>query len=270
MMMKLSENEFQKIVNFIKSNYGIDLGKKRHLIEGRLSNMIEEMGYESFDAYFSHIMGDNCGRDLTVLINRLTTNHTFFMRESEHFRFFEKEVLPFLRETVRDRDLRIWCAGCSSGEEPYTLAMILQDYFGAEGSRWDKKLLATDINVEVLKKALDGVYTQEEAGGLREAWKQQYFTRLGDGRIQVKECIRKEIIFRRFNLMQEFPFRRKFHAIFCRNVMIYFNQETKNRLIQKFYDSTERGGYLFIGMSEAVAKDKIPYEYVMPSVYRKG
>lgn len=269
--MNLSESEFARIVNFVRSNYGIDLGKKKLLIEGRLTNLIEEKGYESFDAYFSDIFSKNSKEDLSILMNKLTTNHTFFMREAEHFRLFEKTVLPWLVQAAGDRDLRIWSAGCSSGEEPYTLAMIMQDYFGEDGRKWDKKILATDISEEVLKKARMGVYSKDAVEGLKESWKYQYFKRLNTGQYQVKEQLKKEIIYRKFNLMDDFPFRRKFHTIFCRNVMIYFNQETKARLIQKFYDSTEKGGYLFIGMSESLAKDKkTPYEYVMPSVYRKG
>lgn len=268
--MKLSEKEFYKIVAFIKSNYGIDLGKKRHLIEGRLSNLIEEWGYDSFDAYFADTANRNSMEERNILLDRLTTNHTFFMRETEHFELFVKEVLPWLEQTVRDRDLRIWSAGCSTGEEPYTLAMHIQDYFGPDGAAWDKQLLATDLSSEVLKKAEQGIYAAEAVEGLYKAWRFQYFDHIGPGRYQVKEKIRKEVLFRRFNLMDDFPFRRKFHTIFCRNVMIYFDQETKNRLVRKFYDSLEDGGYLFIGMSESLAKGDIPYEYVMPSVYRKG
>lgn len=268
--MKLSDNEFERIVNFIQGNYGIDLSKKRHLIEGRLSNMLVERGYESFDAYFSDITRRNTKEELNILLNKLTTNHTFFNRETEHFEFFSQEVLPWMEDAAKDRDLRIWSAGCSSGEEPYTLAMLLQDYFGVESRKWDKKILATDVNAEVLEHARLGIYSRESVESLKETWKYQYFDRLSKEEYQIKAELRREIIFRRFNLMEDFPFRRKFHTIFCRNVMIYFSQETKKRLIQKFYDSTDDGGYLFIGMSESLTKGSIPYEYVMPSVYRKG
>lgn len=267
-MLKLQDSEFSRLVDFIKSYYGINLESKRHLIEGRLGNLVEEKGFKSFHAYFDRVFDHNSREELETLLNKLTTNHTFFMREEEHFAFFQKTVLPQLAQSVKDKDLRIWSAGCSSGEEPYTLAMILQDYFSQEAG-WDKKLLATDICVEVLERAVAGIYSREDLERMEASWRNKYFYRTGPDSYQINEKLRKEIIFRIFNLMDDFPFRRKFHVIFCRNVMIYFDQETKDRLIRKFYDMTEQGGYLFIGMSESIRREESAYTYIMPSVYRK-
>lgn len=268
--IKIRDDEFLRLVEFMKKTYGINLEKKRHLVEGRLANLIAEHGFGSFAEYLDYIFRKNSAEELTVLLNKLTTNHTFFMREASHFDLFEKTVLPWLHQEVRDKDLRIWSAGCSSGEEAYTLAMIMQDFFGEESRYWDKRILATDICEEALHKAIDGIYTKEAIKGLKEHWKYQFFKSINAEESQIKEQLRKEIFFRKFNLMDNFPFRKKFHTIFCRNVMIYFNQDTKNRLIRKFYDMTEDGGYLFIGMSESLGKETIPYQYIMPSVYRKG
>lgn len=268
-MRTLQDDEFYDLVEFIRKNYGINLEHKRHLIEGRMTNVIAEKGFSSFREYLNYTITNNNKEELIFLINKLTTNHTYFMREEEHFEFFQSNVLPKLSETIKNNDLRIWSAGCSSGEEPYTLAMILEDFFGNRRNLWDKKLLATDISVEVLERAMQGIYTKDEIVKIDPDWRRKYFNKITPDSYKLKEAIKQEIIFRIFNLMDEFPFKKKFHVIFCRNVMIYFDQRTKTRLVNKFYDMTEKGGYLFIGMSESLRKDESPYKYVLPSVYRK-
>lgn len=268
-VIRLKDSEFVELVGLIKGNYGINLESKRHLVEGRLGYLLEEKGFSGFKDYFEFVFSTGSKEELTILLNKITTNHTFFMREKEHFSFFQQIVLPQLYQDVKNRDLRIWSAGCSSGEEPYTLAMILQDFFADQARNWDKKILATDICEEVLTKSSNGIYSSESIENLPPKWKYDFFKQISLEEYQVIEKLRKEIIFRIFNLMEDFPFKRKFHVIFCRNVMIYFDQKTKDDLIQKFYDMTEDGGYLFIGMSESIRRDAMPYQYVMPSVYRK-
>jgi chemotaxis protein methyltransferase CheR len=229
-----------------------------------------EFGFQSFSEYYNYVIGDKTGRAAVTLINKITTNHTFFMREADHFFYFRDNVLPYLNTNVKDRDLRIWSAGCSSGEEPYTLVMLMDEYFGRDASLWDKKVLATDISSKVLEQAQAGIYDNTGLAQLPPGWKLNYFHKLDPDRSVVIDRIKEELIFRRFNLMtQAFPFRKKFHVIFCRNVMIYFNHETKMELVNKFYDLTEPGGYLFIGHSEALNREQTKYRYVMPAVYRK-
>lgn len=269
-MIRIKENEFKELTEFLKSNYGINLTHKKNLIEGRLTNTLIEKGFNNFRGYLDYVYSDSTKNELTILINKLTTNHTFFMRESEHFQYFRNVVLPYLNSNIADRDIRIWSAGCSSGEEPYTLAMIMEDYFGEEKALWDKKILATDISVNVLKMAEKGVYSAEALEKLSQGFKLAYFDKIDSDNYKVTNKLKNEVIFRVFNLMDEFPFRRKFHVIFCRNVMIYFDKETKARLIRKFYDMTEKGGYLFIGLSESLDREDTPYDYIRPSVYRKG
>ena len=147
--------------------------------------------------------------------------------------------------------------------------MLIQDYFGNQKYLWDTKILATDISVNVLKKANEGIYSYEALEKTPQIWKLNFFDKIEDEYYKISDIIKGEVIFRVFNLMDEFPFRRKFHVIFCRNVMIYFDAATKNKLIKKFYDMTEPGGYLFIGLSESLNREEMPYKYVMPSVYRK-
>lgn len=269
-MISIMDREFYILIGYIKKHYGINLIQKKNLIEGRLSNIITEKGFDCFKDYIDFLLADKSGLEETILINRLTTNHTFFMRESKHFEYFKDKVLPYLASTVKDRDLRIWSAGCSSGEEPYTLAMLLQEYFSEQKPLWDTKILATDISVKVLEEGEKGIYTKDSLDHLPSLWKLQYFTKMDDENYRISDKLRNEVVFRVFNLMEEaFPFKKKFHTIFCRNVMIYFDARTKIELVHKLYEHTEPGGYLFIGHSESIPKDAMEYRYIMPAVYRK-
>ncbi len=233
--------------------------------------MLSAKGYHSFSEYFFEAFSDPTKTEITELVNKLTTNHTFFMRESKHFDFLMSKVLPFFENNIKDYDLRVWSAGCSTGEEPYTLAMIIADYFGNKKSAWDTKILATDISVRALEHAAKGIYTADELKGLSPVWKLRYFQSISDGKFEVSEDIKNEVIFRSFNLMDGiFPFKKKFHIIFCRNVMIYFDYETRKTLINKLYNIMEPGGYLFIGHSEIINRDDSKFRYIIPSVYQKG
>ncbi|MBP2627658.1 MAG: chemotaxis protein CheR [Firmicutes bacterium] len=269
-MIGITDRDFKTLITYIKSNYGINLSQKKHLIEGRLSNLLIEKGFENFSEYLQYVFADGTKLEITSLVNKLTTNHTFFMRETAHFTYFEQQVLPYLQATSKKKDLRIWSAGCSTGEEPYTLAMIIADYFGTEKMSWNAKLLATDISVKALETAEKGIYSLESLDSLHASWKLNYFRKLNKENYQILDEIKNEVIFRIFNLMDErFPFKQKFHVIFCRNVMIYFDHATKMELIKKFYEMTESGGYLFIGHSESIGREDTCYKYVMPAVYRK-
>lgn len=270
-MEQITEQEFNDLVQFVRQNYGINLSQKKTLVVGRLHNYIIQNGFGSFSEYFQHVVGDPTGKTGTILVNKLTTNHTYFLREPKHFEFLEQSVLPYLAKAeAQTRDLRLWSAGCSTGEEPYTLAMTVDTYFGAEKCRWDTKILATDISTAALEKAGQGVYPSNQLETLPVNWQKKYFRRIDDEHGLLHEKIRQEVIFRRFNLMNEvFPFKKKFHVIFCRNVMIYFDAKTRRDLINRFYDQTEPGGYLFIGHSESLNRQESKYVFVAPAVYRK-
>ncbi|MDT8900684.1 CheR family methyltransferase [Anaeroselena agilis] len=270
-MVTITETEFEELARYIKSQYGIRLGQeKKSLVLGRLGNLLSQQGFATFSEYFGHIMADKTGSAASTLVNRITTNHTYFMRETKHFDYFRTVVLPYLQAHVKDRDLRIWSAGCSTGEEPYTLSMIIDEYFGLGKNEWDTKLLATDISETALNTARQGIYRQDDVATLPAAWRAAYTKKLDSERRAITETIKNEVIFRRLNLMDaSFPFKKKFHVIFCRNVMIYFDARTRNELVRKFYDLTEPGGYLFIGHSESLNRDQTGYKYIMPAVYRK-
>ncbi|MDR3542801.1 MAG: protein-glutamate O-methyltransferase CheR [Desulfosporosinus sp.] len=270
-MQKISVKEFKQLADYIKANYGIYLkDEKQTLVTGRLSNVLAEKNFTTFAEYFDYVVADKTGDAIVTLIDKITTNHTFFMREVDHFNYFKEKVLPQLASASKDKDLRIWSAGCSSGEEPYTLAMLIDEFFGADKKWWDAKVLATDISSKVLDIAVQGSYNNEGLAMIPAYWKLSYFEKLGNEKSVLIPKIRNEVIYRKFNLMDKtFPFKKKFHVIFCRNVMIYFDNKTKMDLVKKFYELTEPGGYLFIGHSESLNRNETDYKYILPAVYRK-
>ena len=270
-MIAIQEQEFKEFANYIRSNYGIHFkAEKKTLIEGRLGNLITNMHMSSLEEYMHYVKADKSGKAASVMLDKITTNYTFFMRESEHFNYFTATVLPYLANKVQDRDLRIWSAACSTGEEPYTLAMLIDEYFGPGKGGWDTKILASDISQAVISTAKAGIYENEKIAELPPDWQKKYFKAYDSHQSVVIEKIKKEVIFRNINLMDTvLPFKRKMHVIFCRNVMIYFDGPTKEKLIQRLYDITEPGGFLFIGHSEGLNRESTPYRYIRPAIYRK-
>ncbi len=267
-MLTISEKDFIRLTDFIKINYGINLKAKKVLIEGRLSNYLTAQGYASFTEYVDYIVSTKNSKDIEMMLNKLTTNHTFFMREENHFTFFKETILPYIEKTNKNNSLSIWSSGCSSGEEPYTLSVIMKEFFKSKSVKWDTRLLATDISQKALGKATLGVYTAESLKNFPESWKKLYFTKQ-DNNYQVTDELRKNVVFRTFNLMDPIKFKTKFDVIFCRNVMIYFDKPTKAALIERFYDALKPGGYFLIGHSETVDRDESDFEYIMPATYRK-
>ena len=267
MIQPISDEDFRKLTNFIKAQYGITLQQKRQLVTSRLSSMLTEQGYTSFSEFVAQLLKEKDPQKIEQVLNRLTTNYTFFMRETEHFDFFTKVILPELvRKYQSKKSLAIWSAGCSSGEDPYTLSMYIKDYLGMQASQWDTRILATDISQKALAKAKKGVY--EVPDTVPESWRKKYFKKIEGSRYAVSPEIRNNVIFQTFNLMDPIKFRTKFDVIFCRNVMIYFDQPTKDALVRRFYDATVPGGYLMISHSENLSKDA-PYTTVAPSTFQK-
>ncbi|MGI6707493.1 MAG: CheR family methyltransferase [Clostridia bacterium] len=267
----ITDEEFRSLTSYIKKEYGIDLNRKKSLVAGRLQPWLREKNFSSVSEYMRHAMADSSGEALSDLLNRLTTRHTYFMREADHFFYLNKTVLPYLISKERTgKDLRFWSAGCASGEEAYTLAMLLLDASLLMGRDWDTRVLATDISSHALEKARTGIYSNEAIRPLPPAWQKRYFRKIDDQNSQILDFVRREVIFRRFNLMNKvFPFKRKFHVIFCRNVMIYFDNQTKQDLVERFYHWTEPGGYLFVGLSESLSRQDTPYKFIKPGIYRK-
>ena len=267
----MTEEEFLRIFRFLKSRYGIDLTRKKEIVQGRLDNYIHTNGFRNYHEYMNAVETDFTGKLEHELVNILTTNHTFFMREFEHFDFLRQVVLPELRiKEEKKKDLCIWCGAASTGQEPYMIAMQLKDFFGLEHHLWDTKVLATDISTQVLQQAAEGKYDKSQIETLPESWKRRFLHAIEGGeRYEIAKEIKEEVLFRQFNLMDIFPFKRKMHIVFLRNVMIYFDKETKKQLIQKVYDVMEPGGYLFIGRTETIDKSIVPFKLIQPSIFRK-
>ena len=268
-IVRMTDKEFSTLTNFVKTKYGIDLTKKRVLIESRLTPELHRRGFDSFQQYMDVVFQDKAGNEIITLLNKLTTNLSYFMRENEHFNYLLQHVLPYLEKTRTNHVVRIWSAGCSTGQEAYNTAMVIDEYFGPRKSSWDTTILATDISMQVLTKAQKGIYTAEELKDLPARWRMKYLVPLSDGRFQICEKLRKEVIFRPGNLMEPFHFKKPFDLIFCRNVMIYFDAQTKMELVNKFFDWTADGGYLFIGHSESISGTGSHYTYVQPAIYQR-
>lgn len=272
--ISLSDKELKLISELVYEKFGICLSqKKRNLIIGRLQRELLSGNFTKFMDYYHHVIQDRSGLALLTLVDRISTNHTYFFREKEHFDFFTARVLPCTARLLKKkggRGIRIWCAGCSSGEEPYTLAMVIKEFSGKGASGMDTDILATDISVSVLEEAKAGAYTADKIARVPPLFRQKYFNCLKDGRWEVKESLKDMIVFRRLNLIRrEYPFKGLFDVIFCRNVMIYFDKATRHALIERFHRYTEAGGYLFVGHSETFGRSNDLYRFVIPSVYQK-
>lgn len=270
----ISDKEFTQIRELVYSRFGINLTEqKRALVTGRLNKVLREGGYETFQSYIDYIKDDDSGTSLSLLVDRISTNHTYFYREPEHFKYFSSTVMPHIIQSQQNRaqkQLRIWIAGCSSGEESYMLAMLVREALGPAISTWDIGLLATDISTVALGKAENGLYTEENIAHMPVNMKNKYFSKTGDGGFQVKDTVRNMITHRRMNLMRpQFPFKGTFQVIFCRNVMIYFDQQTRDTLLRKFAKFLDPGGFFFIGHSETLGRSNNHFSYVMPAAYRR-
>jgi chemotaxis protein methyltransferase CheR len=250
---ELTDGDLQRFRTLILEETGIRLtANKRPLLISRLAQRVRELGLDSFRAYFDQIMADISGRELIDFINRITTNKTSFFRESHHFDFLRDRLIPELRAQGRSQ-IRIWSAACSSGEEPYSIAMILREALGAASS-WDISILASDIDTEMLGRAQAGIYPLNALEEINEPRRKAHFLRgYGDfeGCAQLRLEVRRMVRFRRINLIDSgWPAEESFDAIFCRNAIIYFGPETQRRILERLARGLAPHGYLFVGHSE--------------------
>lgn len=272
--IQITDEEFRLFRDFIYDHFGINLtDAKRALLMNRLQKILKQKGYRSFGEYFESVQKDQTLRELGQLIDAVSTNHTFFFREKAHFDFMMDNALPALIPKISrqgQKDLRVWCAAASTGEEPYVIAMLLMEFLGNDYRNWSAGLLATDISSEALMTASKGIYSEERVAQVPQKIRLTYFDKLSKNEYQVKDFLRNEVLYRRFNLMNErFPFKKPFHIIFCRNVMIYFDQKTRAKLVDKLFNITAPGGYLFIGNAETLGRNQTRYTYIAPSIYQR-
>ena len=268
----LADAEFDFIRHVISENAGIVLGPhKRQLVQGRLARRLRELGLSSYEAYCNHVR-ESGPEELVGLINALTTNVTAFFREKHHFEALAEYMIPeALKRNQQTRRLRIWSAGCSSGEEAYCLAMTAAACMPT-GVRWDLKILATDIDSDMVAMAQGGIYPLDRLAAIPEAKLRRFFRRgtgENEGNARVNPEIARMISFRPLNLLHQWPMRGPFDIIFCRNVMIYFDQPTRERLVGRFADLLTDEGYLCLGHSESIHAGTSAFRLVGKTIYRK-
>jgi chemotaxis protein methyltransferase CheR len=266
----ITTDEFQRFRTLIYDKSGITLSdQKRTLLASRLSKRVRDLGLETFSAYYDHVTGDPSRDEFTRMLDLISTNKTDFFREPKHFAFLREQILP---ELTREKRIRIWSSACSTGEEPYTIAMTLYEAV-SDPSQWDFQILASDLSTRVLAKAAAGVYDEERVRDVPPEVVRRHFLRgRGDseGLLKVKPHLSAMVRFRRLNLMDEtFPIKSPLDLIFCRNVMIYFDRPTQEQLVNKFYRYLKPGGYLFIGHSESLQWVQHPFKTSGPTIYRK-
>ena len=274
-LLALTDADFGFVSGLLYDRFGIRLGaQKRTLVAGRLTKRVLQLGLGSFGEYCEALRRDLDGRELSEFVNRLTTNHSYFYRESDHFDFLRNSVFPTIKrelETDPRRSVRIWSAGCAAGEEVYTIAAVARDFFGGLVDSADFGILATDISLAALREAQAGAYPAQKVAEMPQGLRAAYLRPAGADSFEVLPELKRMVLFKRLNLMDErYPFKGAFDLIFCRNVMIYFDQASRSALIRSFYRWTKVGGYLFIGHSETIPRSDCPFEYLRPAVYRKG
>lgn len=268
---EFSDADFRALAKLAHEHAGISLGEgKRNLVYSRLSRRLRTLGLATFQDYRTFLSQDR--QEIENFINSISTNLTRFFRESHHFDHLRDNIAAkFMSRPLAARRLRIWSAGCSTGEEPYTIAAVLQREI-RDVARYDVRILATDIDTEVLRKAASGVYAINALDEVPNIYR-EYFPVArddrGSGQVLIDDDTKDLIAFRRLNLMEAWPFQGLFDAIFCRNVMIYFDGPTKANLIERFTKQIRPGGFLYIGHSESLFGAHDGLHLVGRTIYRR-
>ncbi len=273
----LAMREFGRIRDFVEHNLGIRLpDSKKVMVESRLQKHLSRMGAADFSEYCQRLFDQQAPREeLQYFIDLITTNKTDFFREPGHFEYLKRQILPEYMQAARSSGsspFKVWSAGCSSGEEPYTLIMVLEEFI-RDGHDFGYQVLASDISEKVLTQARSGVYDRERIATLPQALKERYFLKAkkpGDPRVRVKPEYRSKVNYYRVNFMdRSYPVGSGLNAIFFRNVMIYFEKPTQRDIILKLYSHLKPGGYLFLGHSESLTGIDVSLKNVSATVYRK-
>lgn len=269
---EFNRKDFEHIRDLVGERTGIVLSDhKITMVYGRLSRRLRQLKLSSFRDYLK-LLEDESGTELVEFTNALTTNLTSFFREPHHFEYMKNEALPALVKNRPEQRLRVWSAGCSTGEEPYTIGITLQESLERFIRNWDVKILATDLDTNVVQKGKNGVYEQERVNGIEDARLRKWFRKGGDsnsGKVSVADKIREMITFKQLNLLHEWPMRGPFDIIFCRNVVIYFGKDTQRELFDRYADLLADDGYLFIGHSENLHKITDRFQLIGKTIYRK-
>lgn len=265
-LMSLTEQQYNHISSILNHASGIVLkGNRQTLVKSRLAKRLRALKFESFDQYIDYINSVRGANEIIRLVDAMTTNKTGFFREPSHFDYLSNKILPQLKS----RKIRFWSAACSSGEEPYSLAILLNEQI-KDIEKKDVKILATDISCSMLKKASDAIYHKEHLAGLSAEYVSKYFKKICSvPKYQLMDSARAMVYVSFLNLMAKWPMRGAFDVIFCRNVMIYFDVKTREKLIERFWNCLSANGFLFVGSSEGLSGVKHKFKYIKPSIYKK-
>jgi len=261
----LAPREFEQIRSLAHRTFGLDLKTgKEELVTARLQRLVRDGGFRSFQDYYRNILDDRTGIALAQMIDALATNHTAFLRESDHFDFLNARAA----ELARGRPaFEVWSAACSTGEEVWSLGCVLSEILPA----CQIHIWGTDISNKALRIAAAGLYPADRCHGLPASWLSRYFEAQGQRpeQYRVSATLRARATFRRLNLVERLAWPQRFPVIFCRNVMIYFDLPTQEQVVRQLEQSLEPGGYLFIGHAESLTRLPHSLEYVRPAIYRK-
>lgn len=269
----LNAREFQELCSMVYEITGIVLKEsKREMVYRRLMRRIRELRISSFSEYFNLLkMADS--EELPNFINAITTNLTSFYREAHHFDYLLDTFLPAHEKHVGvNKKIRVWCSASSTGEEPYTLSITLNRYFGSQINQWDCKILATDLDTNVLDTAMQGVYRADRVEGIPTKIQKDWFQPAGPefpGSIAVNDVLKEILVFKQLNLLGTWPMKGMFDVIFCRNVLIYFDKPTQEGILKNFLKILRPGGAIMLGHSESVAKEFSQLQPVGRTTYLK-
>jgi chemotaxis protein methyltransferase CheR len=269
----LSDKEFKQLSNFIQSNYGIKMPPaKKIVLQGRLHKRLKELQISDFKTYVDFVFSKNGENEIVHMMDVVSTNKTDFYREPIHFEFLEKELLPTLFQMHGRGSIKLWSAGCSSGEEPYTLAIVLQE-FKEKNPGFDFQILATDISTQVLQQGANAVYKEEKINIVPNNLKKKYFLRSKDHanpQVRIVKSLRDKVSFQRLNFMdQTYHINDAFDIIFCRNALIYFERDNQETVINKLAGKLKPDGFFFLGHSESITNMNVPFKSVKPTIFKK-
>ncbi len=266
-----TEQDFKRVQKIVYDFAGIDLNESKiNLVYNRLAKRIRFLTLTSFSQYIDYVEAQG-ESEFIRLINSITTNLTFFFRENHHFEYLAEQVIPsLLMSNAASRQIRIWSAGCSTGEEPYSIAMVLKENVP---SGWDAQVIATDLDSSVVQVGLNGIYTIDRLKGVSQARQKRWFLKGSgskEGDVKVKPDLQEIIKFDQLNLMDEWPIKDSIDVIFCRNVVIYFDKPTQSKLFNRYADRLPIGGHLFVGHSESLYKVCDRFELLGQTIYKKN
>lgn len=268
-MQPTGDIHFEKFTALIYRNFGIYLSEaKKDMLYSKLNKLMQRNKISSYEDYYHLLAHDANGRYMVELADEITVNKTSFFRENSHFDYIRNNINSIISKNpkiIKSGEIRVWSSACSTGEEPYTVGMVLKECL-PQGI--NIRILATDISKKVLLTAQRGVYPFSAKNDVEHYYLKKYFIESSRG-YEVSETVKSMVTFRQFNLMHSFPFKRPFDLIFCRNTMIYFDSAVRQTLLDKFYRALPPGGLLFIGHSESISCLKHNFKYVQPTIYLK-